>query len=167
MSRSVTLAAVAVLALALAGCASSSGPSIFSGAPAEAPPPAAANAPPAPGIPAADLIGRWGFASYHREADRARTTAQARTQCSHPYVINRAPGGGVMMHLADQQQPVEMVTKGGPDGKRYIGPPGPAGDTNDREIVSFDGRVMILKWLDPEVASRYGISVYVRCGARG
>jgi hypothetical protein len=155
-----------VLALALAGCASSSGP--FGGAPAPAAqPPMAANAPPAPGIGAQDLVGRWGFASYHNEADRARTIAQARAQCGHPYVINRAGAGGVMMHLADQQQPVEMVTKGGSDGKRYIGPPGPAGDANDREIVQFDGRVMILKWLDPEVAGRYGTSVYVRCGPRG
>jgi hypothetical protein len=36
----------------------------------------------------------------------------------------------------------------------------------DREIVSFDGRVMIMRFVDPEVAGRYGTSVYVRCGPR-
>jgi len=33
----------------------------------------------------------------------------------------------------------------------------------DREFVSFDGKVMILRWIDPEVAGRYGTAVYVRC----
>ena len=36
----------------------------------------------------------------------------------------------------------------------------------DREVVTFDGRVLVLRWMDPEVASRYGTGVYVRCGAR-
>jgi hypothetical protein len=26
---------------------------------------------------------------------------------------------------------------------------------------------MVLRWLDPEVASRYGIGVYVRCAPEG
>jgi hypothetical protein len=33
----------------------------------------------------------------------------------------------------------------------------------DREIVSFDGRVMLLRFTDPEIAGRYGTGVYVRC----
>src|SRR5207237_311081 len=89
-----------------------------------------------------------------------------RGQCGNPYVINRGPGGGVLMHLPDQAAPVELRTKGGPDGRRYIGPEGMAGDPLDREIVSFDGRVMVLRWNDPEVAGRYGTSVYVRCAPR-
>jgi hypothetical protein len=31
--------------------------------------------------------------------------------------------------------------------------------------VAFDGRVLVLRWIDQEVAGRYGTSVYVRCGA--
>ena len=147
--------------LALAGCATGSRMS----GPAAAPP-STASAPPAPGISSEDLVGRWGFASYQREQDRARTTAQARGHCRNAYVINRGPNGGVLMHLPDQREPAELRTKGGPDGKRYIGPEGPAGDPLDREIVSFDGRVMALRWVDPEVASRYGTSVYVRCAPR-
>jgi hypothetical protein len=158
MSRLPTFLALGVLAIAASGCATSAPP----------PPQAAApvNAPPAPGIPSDDLIGRWGFASYHKEADRARTTAAARGQCSHPDDISRGSNGGVMMYLADANQQAELVTKAGPDGKRYLGPPGPAADAQDREFISYDGRVMILRWLDPEIAGRYGISVYVRCAPK-
>ena len=70
------------------------------------------------------------------------------------------------MHLADQAQPTELSLKGGADGKNYIGPPNePAPGQLDREIVSFDGRVLITRFVDPEISGRYGTSVYVRCGA--
>jgi hypothetical protein len=72
-----------------------------------------------------------------------------------------------MMYLADSAQLQELRLKGGPNGGNYVGPPGPAGGMQDREIVSFDGRVMILRWIDPEVAGRYGTGVYVRCGPEG
>ncbi|HET9903709.1 MAG TPA: hypothetical protein VFQ27_08435 [Xanthobacteraceae bacterium] len=153
-------ATVFVMGLLLAGCAGTREPL------APAAPPPVVNAPPAPGIAPEDLVGRWGFASYHQEGDRARTITQARNQCRHPYVIGRGPNGGVMMHLADQSQPTELFTKAGPEGGRFIGPAGPAGDASDREIVSFDGRVLILRWLDREVAGRYGTAVYVRCAPR-
>jgi hypothetical protein len=118
-------------------------------------------------IPARDIIGRWGFASYHKEGDRGRTEAAARGQCNQPYVIAQGANGGVIMHLADQSQPVELRLKGGPGGKNYIGPADEAGGSaRDREIVSLDGRVMILRWIDPEVAGRYGVGVYVRCGPK-
>jgi hypothetical protein len=161
MSRYAILSVFACLTLA--ACASSSQ---WGGSSPSSPPPPAASAPPAPGIASEDIVGRWGFASFHREADRARTTNQARSQCGNAYVIERGPGGGVMMHLPDQREPSEVRTKGGPDGKRYIGPEGPAGDALDREIISFDGRVMELRWVDQEAAGRYGTSVYVRCAPR-
>ena len=34
-------------------------------------------------------------------------------------------------------------------------------------MVSFDGRVLILRWMDPEVQGRYGTMVYVRCAPEG
>ena len=71
----------------------------------------------------------------------ARTEAAARGQCGQPVVINRGPSGGVMMYLADSAQLQELYLKGSPSGRNYIGPPGPAGGLQDREIVSFDGRV--------------------------
>ena len=36
----------------------------------------------------------------------------------------------------------------------------------DREIVSFDGRVLVTRFIDKDAATRYGNMVYVRCGAR-
>ena len=117
-------------------------------------------------IPAQDLVGRWGLAAYHKEEDRSRTEAAARGQCKQPYNISRGPRGGVIMHLPDQPQPTELSLKGGPDGKNYIGPgEEPAGGARDREIVAFDGRVLITRFIDPEVSGRYGASIYVRCGA--
>jgi hypothetical protein len=156
------LTAAALGALALAGCAS--GPS-YDATPA-APPPQV-NAPPPPNMNVGDLVGRWGYASFTREADRARTEVAARGQCSKPYDIGRGPSGGVLMHLADASQLHELVFKAGSDGKVYLGPPGPAPDDQDREVVAFDGRTLVLRWLNREVASRYGNSVYVRCGAPG
>ena len=114
-----------------------------------------------------DLIGRWGFTSYQKEADRARTISARGPSAGHPYVIARGPTGGVMMHLADQRQPSELRLKGSPDGKNYIGPDSePGGGAQDREIVSFDGRVLITRYVDPDAANRYGNMVYVRCGPR-
>ena len=114
-----------------------------------------------------ELVGRWGYTSYQNEADRARTVNTARGLCRNPYVIARGPSGGVMMHLADQRQPSELRLKGSSDGKNYIGPDGPAGGEQDREIVSFDGRVLIARYVDPDAANRYGNQVYVRCAASG
>ena len=150
-------------ALLLAGCASemsvSPGPEVAA-VPGGAPLPAS--------IPAQDLVGRWGLAAYHKEEDRARTEAAARGQCKQPYNISRGARGGVVMHLADQSQPTELVLKGGADGKNYIGPAEePVPGQRDREIVSFDGRVLVTRFVDPEIAGRYGNSVYVRCGAGG
>ncbi|MBK5957586.1 hypothetical protein CCR97_05085 [Rhodoplanes elegans] len=113
-----------------------------------------------------EIVGRWGIAAYHRPEDRARTEAAARGQCKLPFVINRS-STGVSMLGHDSPQVQDMLLKAGPDGKSYIGPSPAAPDADDREVVSFDGRVLILKWVDPEVAGRYGTMILVRCGAEG
>jgi len=124
----------------------------------------------APEIPstirADEIVGRWGYAAYHKPEDRARTEAAARGQCKNPYVIGQGSSGGVIMHLADEATPQELRLKGSQSGKNYIGPAGPAGDEKDREIVSFDGRVLITRFIDKDAASRYGTSIYVRCAPR-
>ena len=57
----------------------------------------------------------------------------------------------------DNPAKIDMTIKGGYENKTYIGPgPTPKGN-DDREVVSFDGKVLMLKWVDPEVAGRYGI----------
>jgi len=119
-----------------------------------------------PRIPAQELVGRWGMAAYHRPQDRARIEVQARNQCTNPYVISASTDGGVRMYGHDKSDLQEMTTKGTVEGKTYVGPPGNPAGMDDREIVSFDGRVLVLQWVDPEVAGRYGTMVLVRCGPR-
>ena len=90
------------------------------------------NPPPTPAIVAASvspdqLVGKWGFAAYHKDEDRARTIKEAAAQCNRPYVIDKGPTGGVMMNLADQKELSELVLKAGPTGQTYLGPPGAAG----------------------------------------
>src|SRR6185437_14516374 len=122
----------------------------------------------APEIPATirpdELVGRWGLASYQNPNDRVRTEAAARGQCKQPYVIGAGATGGVIMHLADQATPQELRLKGSQSGKNYIGPPGPPGGAQDREIISFDGRVLVTRFIDKDAATRYGNMVYVRGG---
>jgi len=137
----------------------------FSSNPTPAPEPGVAPEMPAT-IRSDEIVGRWGLASFQNPADRARTEAAARGQCKQPYVIGAGSTGGVIMHLADQATPQELRLKGSPSGKNYIGPPGPAGGEQDREIVSFDGRVMITRFVDKDAATRYGNMVYVRCAPR-
>ena len=59
--------------------------------------------------------------------------------CRSPYVIAKGPGGGVMMHLADERQPTELRLKGSPEGKNYIGPDGDAG-------VAAGPRNRVIRW---------------------
>ena len=170
MVRVISLRATANLGLAstlavfLGACGSFSLPSLTSSS-SEPTAPAAAPEVPA-SIRADEIVGRWGLASFQNPADRARTEAAARTQCKQPYVIGAGSSGGVIMHLADQATPQELRIKGSASGKNYIGPPGPPGGEQDREIVSFDGRVMITRFTDPDAATRYGNMVYVRCAPR-
>jgi hypothetical protein len=148
------------LTLWLAGCAT--GPSLDQ----PAAPAIVQTLPPA--FPPQDIVGRWGLAAYHKEEDRARTEAAAVAGCKQPYVITLGPSGGVMMHLADEATPTELRLKGAPGGKTYIGPAdAEPGGAQDREVVSFDGRILILRWMDSEVQGRYGTMVYVRCGGEG
>lgn len=132
-------------------------------------PTAAAAVPPPvlpPNVHAEEIVGNWGYAAYRREQDRSRTIANAKGQCSPPYAIEPSPSGGVVMLGHDDAQKQNMSLKGSVQGKTYIGPGNEPAAADDREVVSFDGRVLILKWVDPEVDSRYGTMVLVRCEGR-
>ena len=166
MARSFgTLGGVLVLTLGLGACGGMnlSMPSFGSN-----PPPAEPL--PAPELPASirseEIVGRWGLASYQNPNDRARTENAARGQCKQPYVIGAGTSGGVIMHLADEATPQELRLKGSPNGENYIGPPGPAGGDRDRKIISFDGRVMVTRFVEKDAGVRYGNMVYVRCAPR-
>ena len=158
------LAAASALTVLLAACSGMSLPSLSSGTPPEAEPGVAPEMPAS--IRADEIVGRWGLASFQNPNDRARTEKMARDQCKQPYVISAGSSGGVVMHLADQATPQELRLKGSPSGKNYIGPAGPTPGEQDREIVSFDGRVLITRFIDKDAATRYGNMVYVRCGPR-
>jgi hypothetical protein len=125
---------------------------------------------PLPEIPAkvraSEIVGRWGYAAYHKPEDRTRVEANARGQCKQPFVIGQGQNGGVMMYLADSSELQELRLKGSQGGRDYIGPAGLTPGPQDREIVSFDGRVMLLRFVDPEIDGRYGTGVFVRCAPR-
>ncbi len=86
------LHSVGVSLFALFLCACASNPFSSSLSPSSEPQPQAAP-PSAPEIPASirpeEVVGRWGYGSYHNDADRKRTEAAARSQCGQPVVINR------------------------------------------------------------------------------
>ncbi|MGV6876352.1 hypothetical protein ACUSIJ_27225 [Pseudochelatococcus sp. B33] len=110
------------------------------------------------------LVGRWGVASFHDEKDRVRTEAEARSQCSQPYVIALGPTDGVMMHVADNPQLYELRLKAGRDGRTYVGFEAPAGDPQDREILSASDSQLVMRFVDPDAHRRYGTFIFVRCG---
>ncbi|MFI5410261.1 hypothetical protein [Kaistia sp. UC242_56] len=145
------LAGAAAL-LAISGCASVT----------ERVSPSVAPATPNVSITTEDLVGNWGLGSFREEKDLPRTINEARRYCNNPYVITRGPNNGVMMYLADQSQPSEVVLKNA-SGRVYIGPPGPAGMPKDRQITSFQDGVIVAPWVDPSVTARYGTMVFVRC----
>jgi hypothetical protein len=161
-----SLAAASVMALFLGGCGSFSGfggfglsqPAVEQAPPPEREYPAS--------IRADEIVGRWGLASYQNPADRTRTENAARGQCKQPYIIGAGTSGGVIMHLADEATPQELRLKGSASGKNYIGPDGPAAGEKDREIISFDGRVLVTRFIDKDAAVRYGNMVYVRCAPK-
>ncbi len=111
-----------------------------------------------------ELVGRWGYAAYYSEKDRARIQQAAKAQCNRPVVISRGPGGGIVMPMVNQAGQ-ELTIKGGPDGKNYLGPPGNAGVEQDSEIVSFDGNVLITRTIASDETG-HANSVYVRCGPK-
>lgn len=121
---------------------------------------------PQPSISPSDVIGRWGLGAYHREQDRARTEAIVKGQCTQPYLISPGNPGTIMMLTHDSPKLVEAQIKANQEGRTFIGPGPEPGGADDREVVSYNGRVLILRWVDPEVAGRYGIQLLVRCAPK-
>lgn len=110
------------------------------------------------------LVGRWGLASYHDAKDAQRVDNAARGQCGNPYVIARGRGATVLMHMPFATTTTEMEVRSGA-GATYIGPAGGAQISGDREVIRWDGRVLVLKWVDSQAASPYGTMVFVRCAS--
>lgn len=109
------------------------------------------------------FVGSWGIASYHNVKDRARTERQAKDQCKQAYKVARGPNDGVMMHVADDAKLYELRLKSGSDGKNYLGFEAPAGDPQDREIISVTPSMVEMRFVDPDAHRRYGTFLFVRC----
>ncbi len=148
-----------LLAVALGGCMSNEP------APSLSPPAVASPDSGAANIAADQLVGQWGLAAYREEDDIARTEVEARAACGNPYTIGSGSAGGVVMHLADQAEPGELAIKY-VGGRTFVGPATqPAGTPQDREITSYRRDLFVTKWVDPAVATRYGVMIYARCGS--
>lgn len=70
------------------------------------------------------------------------------------------------MHLADEAQPQELRLEGRSGRQELYRSAGAGGGEQDREIISFDGRVMQTRFVDRDANTRYGTMVYVRCAPR-
>jgi hypothetical protein len=66
------------------------------------------------------------------------------------------------MHMPFATNATEMEVRSGA-GTTYIGPVG-GQISGDREVIRWDGRVLVLKWVDSQAAATYGTMVFVRCG---
>src|SRR5436305_6424866 len=69
--------ALALSACTLAGCTISQTPDTT---PVALPPPELPSK-----VKPTEIVGRWGYAAYHKPEDRARTEANARGQCKQPF----------------------------------------------------------------------------------
>lgn len=153
-TRRAGAGALLALAVSLAGCSADT----------ERGSPAAVAVISAPSHIGLDMIvGRWGIASFHTEKDRKRTEAEARAQCSQPYVVAKGASDGVMMHVADDPKLYELRLKEGAGGKAYLGFEAPAGDPQDREILSATKSMLVMRFVDPDANRRYGTFIFVRC----
>jgi hypothetical protein len=102
--------AIVLSAVALAACTTSPGPETRA-------------APPQPEMPAkvrpSEVIGRWGYAAYHKPEDRARTEANARGQCKQPFVIAKVPVAASAMYLADSTSSRSFASRVAARGRDY------------------------------------------------
>ena len=109
------------------------------------------------------LAGKWGLAAYHDNKDAERTEKAARGACSQPYVIGRGRGSTVMMHAPFATTASEMAIKSSL-GATYIGPGHETDGTKDREVIRWDGKVLVTRYVDHHAYSIYGNMVLVSCG---
>ncbi len=115
-------------------------------------------------IDMAALPGDYGLASYHQDEDQERTLQQAKIACNNPYTIGTGANGGVMMHAVGAKQTSEIFLKTDRKGRVFLGPRGAAGIEQDRYVVSYDERVLVVRWMEPRARTVFGTMIYVPCG---
>jgi hypothetical protein len=107
----------------------------------------------------ADLVGRWGVAAYWNDSDAQRIVQQARGFCGQPYTITAGRNGGAMMFEAFEGRQREFQISG-----RAIVPVGDANPRLVKDIVSWNGQVLVFRYRDEEAGRKYGNMVFSRCG---
>jgi hypothetical protein len=105
-----------------------------------------------------DLIGRWGVAAYWNDADAAKTTVQAKSFCSQPYVISKGANGAARMFEAFEGRPQDVQIQGG----QIVAVNGSPRAT--KAIQSWNGSTLVFNYTDDEAKRKYGNMVFVRCG---
>jgi hypothetical protein len=114
---------------------------------------------PASAQTAADLVGRWGVAAYWSESDAQRITAQARGFCNQPYTITAGRNGGAMMFEAFEGRQREFTVRGG-----QIVPVEGGNPKLVKNVLSWNGQVLVFRYVEEEPARKYGNMVFSRCG---
>ncbi len=84
-----------------------------------------------------------------------------------PYVIGAGAHGRRHHASGGRSDAAGTAPEGQPERQELYRPRrAPPADEKDREIVSFDGRVLVTRFIDKDAAVRYGNMVYVRCAPR-
>lgn len=111
------------------------------------------------------FIGSWGVVSFNDDRDLGRMIGVARSYCNIPYRINRRSADTFEMFVAENLREVRLMTQ---QGKVFIVPA--QADNNvlrgARELTIRDANVFTLRYLENANHARYGLNVFVRCGAR-
>ncbi len=106
-----------------------------------------------------ELIGRWGVAAYWNAADAAKTTAQARSFCTQPYIISKGPRGGAVMFEPFDGKRREYVVQSG----QIVAADGADAKTT-KAIASWTGQALVFSYVEEEARRKYGNMVFVKCG---
>lgn len=111
------------------------------------------------------LVGNWGVVSFNNDGDLGRMIGIARGYCNIPYRINRRSNDTFEMFVAENLREVRLMQQ---NNRIYIVPV--EADNNvlrgAREITVRDANVFTLRYLENANHQRYGLNVFVRCGAR-
>jgi hypothetical protein len=112
------------------------------------------------------FIGSWGVVTYNDANDLGRMIGVARSYCNIPYRIERRTPETFAMYVAENLRDVRLMEQ---RGRWYIVPT--EADNNvlrgARELTIRDSNTFMLRYLENHNHARYGLNVFVRCGARG
>jgi hypothetical protein len=124
---------------------------------------AAAAQAPAPSVDY--FVGNWANVAFNGEQDLQRMAQVARGYCNIPYRIERRGPETFAMYVAENLREVRLMQQ---QGKTYIVPVEAENNVlrGARELSIRDQNTFTLRYLESANHARYGLNVFVRCGAR-